>query len=194
MFQLQIFLDMLGTIMTDDTNYRPYHIYLNKLLMKKISIGRRHGTMLLDHALICVIGIAPISFYHLIVDPKGPAVPTSPFEMMPFFVIYFCKDCIGGRSLAKRILKLVVIDNQSNHPATSLQTVIRNLFVIVWPIEVFVSFFNQERRIGDRLARTKLAFYEPAEKTYKINTLQFLGAILLAAAFTFLLMSAFTGF
>jgi len=161
--------------------------------VKKISLGIRHGTMFLDHLLICVIGILPVSAYHLIADPKAPAVPTSPFEMMPFFVIYFCKDCIGGRSLAKRILKLAVVDNQSNRPATSLQTVIRNLFVIVWPIEVFVSFFNQERRIGDRLARTKLAFYEPAEKPYKINVLQLLGAVLLATVFTFLLIRAFIG-
>jgi uncharacterized RDD family membrane protein YckC len=150
--------------------------------------------MLLDHFMICFIGIPPIIIFHLIADPKAAAVPTSPYEMVPLFVVYFCKDCIGGRSLAKRILKLAVVDNQSNRPATSLQTVIRNLFVIVWPLEVVVSLFNQERRIGDRLAGTKLAFFEPGGETYKIKALQLLGSILIATVFTFLLLSVFYGF
>src|SRR4249920_2539695 len=125
--------------------------------MNEISVGFRLGTMLLDHFIICLIGIPPIIIYDLLTKSNSAPAAISPYPMIPLFVIYFCKDCIGGRSPAKRILKLVVVDNKTNEPATPLQSLIRNLFVLIWPIEVCVAFFNQKRRIGDRVAGTKLS-------------------------------------
>ncbi len=47
------------------------------------------------------------------------------------FAIYFCKDCINGRSIAKRILKLQVVDNSTGQVASPLKCFIRNMFIII---------------------------------------------------------------
>jgi len=159
--------------------------------MNNISVGLRLGTMLLDHILICFIGLPPVIIYQFQTFHNSSNLTMSPYLMMPLFVIYFCKDCIGGRSLAKRILKLVVVDNTTNLPATPFQTLIRNLFCLIWPIEVFVSLFNQQRRIGDRLAGTKLSYYRREDMPHQINWLQLAVTILIAIVFTYLLLKLF---
>lgn len=155
---------------------------------KPIPVGLRLGTMLLDHAIICFIGVLPLVLLALITRPGNPSTLGSPFAMIPLFVIYFCKDCIGGRSAAKRILKLAVVDKNSSAAASSLQCVVRNLFVIVWPVEVIVALFNQQQRIGDRLAGTKLSYYDP-NAAGQINILHIAIAILIATGFSYLLMA-----
>lgn len=88
---------------------------------------------------------------------RGPMMYISLFG----FVLYFCKDIINGRSIAKRILKLQVVDNRTGQVATPLQSLIRNIFCILWPIEVFVAISNTSRRLGDRVAGTKLVPFDP---------------------------------
>lgn len=44
--------------------------------------------------------------------------------------LYFCKDIINGRSLAKRLLKLQVVDNTTGEVASPMQCFVRNLFVL----------------------------------------------------------------
>ena len=157
---------------------------------KPISAGLRLGTMLLDHALICFIGIPPVIVWQYLTQENGSAAPTSPYLMMPFFVIYFCKDCIGGRSAAKRILKLAVVRNKAGTPATPLQCLIRNLLVIIWPVEVVVASFNQQQRIGDWLAGTKLTYYDSTKKS-QLQIIQIVVAIVMATLITYLLIILF---
>jgi uncharacterized RDD family membrane protein YckC len=159
--------------------------------MNEISVGLRLGTMLLDHFIICLIGIPPIIIYDSLTNPNSAPTAISPYAMIPLFVIYLCKDCIGGRSPAKRILKLVVVDNETNEAAAPLQSLIRNFFVLIWPIEVCVAFFNQERRIGDRVAGTKLSIHTKTSETYQLRIGQLLVAISVAAVSTFILMKLF---
>jgi uncharacterized RDD family membrane protein YckC len=71
-------------------------------------------------------------------------------------IIYALKDSFKGKSLAKRILKLQVIDDRSGNAASPFQCFVRNLLVPFWMIEVVVTYFNPARRLGDRLANTKV--------------------------------------
>lgn len=88
------------------------------------------------------------------------------------FVLYFCKDVFNGRSIAKRILKLQVVDNRTGMPASPLKTLIRNIFCLIWPIEAVISVINPHRRIGDRIAGTKLVVFDPLLEQPKIRTLK----------------------
>jgi uncharacterized RDD family membrane protein YckC len=73
--------------------------------------------------------------------------------------LYFCKDCIDGRSIGKRITRLQVIDDKSKQPASPLQCFFRNIFCILWPMEIILIIINPSRRIGDFVARTKVVAY-----------------------------------
>jgi len=158
--------------------------------MNKISVGLRLGTMLLDHLIICLIGIPLLIVPDLVRASTRAFDPISPYSMMPLFVIYFCKDCIGGRSPAKRILKLAVVSNHSNSVASPFQSLVRNLLILIWPVEVVVALFDQERRIGDRIAGTKLTQYTQ-NATQRLNVLRIIGSVFIATAFTYLLIRLF---
>lgn len=137
---------------------------------QKISIGTRLGTMLLDHifmSFIAMIFAIPEFVYNLVQNLDSTPGQLN-YDLFPGdnylgligFALYFCKDSISGRSLAKRILKLHVVDNLTGKAASPFQCFIRNVFCVLWPIEVIVSLINPERRIGDWVARTKLVPFD----------------------------------
>jgi uncharacterized RDD family membrane protein YckC len=147
---------------------------------RPISVGTRLGTMLLDHILMTIIVMLfflpgmisgfPDAFNvsHDQSDfnfMKGPMKYLSMFG----FALYFCKDTVNGRSISKRILKLQVVDNRTAQVATPLQCFVRNIFCILWPIEVVVAMTNTSRRLGDKVAGTKLVYYESTLEQPKIN-------------------------
>jgi uncharacterized RDD family membrane protein YckC len=145
-----------------------------------ISAGTRLAAMLLDH--IIMTFIAMLFFLPGMVQGFSNAFTVS-HEQLDFnfmegpmqyigmfgFALYFCKDSINGRSIAKRLLKLQIVDYKSEQAATPLQCFVRNIFCIIWPIEAIIALSNPSRRLGDRVAGTKLVRYQPGLDQPKIN-------------------------
>jgi uncharacterized RDD family membrane protein YckC len=138
---------------------------------KSISVGTRLGAMILDHIIMTIVVM--IFFVPEMIAGFADAFNVShqqtdigfmegPFKYIGLFgvALYFCKDIINGRSIAKRILGLQVVDNKTGDVATPLQCFVRNLFCIIWIIEVIVALTNTSKRIGDRIAGTKLVYYD----------------------------------
>jgi hypothetical protein len=109
------------------------------------------------------------------------------------FAIYFCKDIINGRSIAKRILKLQLVNNSTGEIASPIRCLVRNIFCIIWPIEVIVSMITPSRRIGDRVAGTKLVFYDPSIEQPKVNFGKTLIPLAIAYGSLLLVMLPFQG-
>jgi len=107
------------------------------------------------------------------------------------FALYFCKDCINGQSIAKRILKLQVVDNVTGLPASPIKSFIRNLSIVFWPIEVIVSMANPSRRLGDRIAGTKLVLLDETVVQPKTNIGKVLVPVLISYGLMLLLMLPF---
>jgi uncharacterized RDD family membrane protein YckC len=147
---------------------------------RPISVGTRLGTMLLDHVFMTII--AMVFFLPGIISGSSDAFkvfhehtsfsflegPLKYISMLGF-ALYFCKDIINGRSISKRILKLQVVDNKSEQFASPLQCFVRNIFCIIWPIEVIVAMTNTSRRLGDKVAGTKLVYFDPTLEQKKSN-------------------------
>src|SRR5687767_6783787 len=98
---------------------------------KPISAGTRIATMLLDHVLMTVI--AMVFFIPGMISGSSDVFKVSheqtdfnfmegPMKYIGIFglALYFCKDIINGRSIAKRIIKLQVVDNNTGQVATPL--------------------------------------------------------------------------
>ncbi len=167
---------------------------------KKINSGTRLASMLLDHVIMTfAIGIVCVPFilYNIMHVISAGDFDGNPFTiykgitgyiMVSAYGIYFLKDSFSGRSIAKRILKLQVVNNITGLPATPLQCFVRNLFTIIWPIEGIVALINTSRRIGDYVAGTRLVAYDVEKNAaYKSKYLQ----IPVAALLSFSLMLAF---
>ena len=114
--------------------------------------------MLLDHIIICLVGVItgiPVFIIAFILK-RSLNLNVTFIAGMLVFIIYFCKDILNGKSPAKRLLGLQVIDLKTGQPASKLQTIIRNITIPLWPLEVLYTLFSKDRRIGDLLAGTKV--------------------------------------
>jgi hypothetical protein len=109
------------------------------------------------------------------------------------FALDFCKDCINGQSIAKRILKLQVVDSVTGQVASPMKCLVRNLMLILWPIEVLVSLTNTSRRLGDKIAGTKLVVYDKANEQSTVSIGQVLIPVLISYGLILLLMLPFIG-
>lgn len=68
--------------------------------------------------------------------------------------IYFlCKDLIGGRSPGKRLQKFQLV-RLDGSPVSYTRMVVRNLFIIIWPVEFIMYLANSGQRLGDLLCKT----------------------------------------
>lgn len=168
---------------------------------KPISAGTRLAAMLLDH--IFMTFIAMLFFLPGIIQGFSDAFTVShtqtdinfmdgPMQYIGLFgfALYFCKDIINGRSIAKRLLKLQLVDNKTEQVATPLQCFVRNIFCILWPVEAIVALSNPGRRIGDKVAGTKLVHYQPGLEQPKIN----IGKIVLPIFISYALILLITQF
>lgn len=109
------------------------------------------------------------------------------------FALYFCKDCLSGRSIAKRLLGQQVINYKTGEIANPLRCFVRNFFCILWPLEIFVVLFSPSRRIGDFVAGTAVVKSDP-ERLANVNLKQALIAFLIAYGLAYGFAKIFTGF
>lgn len=162
-------------------------------------------SMLIDHIAMCFIAaimLLPVMLLDMLIQSNNENY-SSMFGEYDFFsgsdlgngkylfllavAFYFCKDSVNGRSIAKRLLKLKVVNNNTELNASPIQCLIRNLFCIVWPIELIVTLFSPHRRIGDFIANTKvvqdnITNTEPKQKLINVVLALFLAysAVLMA--------------
>ena len=106
--------------------------------------------------------ITPCLLLSLVYIFDQKAIDTSSFAKT-FYIIYLLsmvwgsygiifKDLLGGRSLGKKLLRLSIYSKNGSKP-TILQLLIRNLFLIIWPVELMLLLFDKTR-IGDKIAKT----------------------------------------
>ncbi|MDD4689335.1 MAG: RDD family protein [Eubacteriales bacterium] len=74
------------------------------------------------------------------------------------FAAYICKDVIHGKSIGKRLMKIKVLNQKGENPHI-WQLIIRNITILIWPIE-FILFALDKRRIGDIIAKTNVVIGE----------------------------------
>jgi uncharacterized RDD family membrane protein YckC len=72
------------------------------------------------------------------------------------FSLFLNKDIYFGKSIGKSFVGLNVVSSRTGNPASPIQCLIRNLFLLLWPIEALILFFSPKRRIGDIVAGTKV--------------------------------------
>jgi uncharacterized RDD family membrane protein YckC len=138
-----------------------------------VNAGTRLAAMILDHIFMTFIAMLfylPVMIANLATgfkvshDQDDAAFMSGPMMYVGLFgfALYFCKDMFNGRSISKRLLKLQLVDNKTGEVASPLQCLVRNIFLIIWPVEFIVALANTGRRIGDRVAGTRLVYYDRA--------------------------------
>lgn len=92
------------------------------------------------------------------------------FIMLLYPVLFILRDFImGGRSVGKRILGLIVVDKNTGEIAKSTRLVIRNLFLFLMQIDVVVLLVSGAS-IGDRVAHTAVILKKELDNTIDTKT------------------------
>jgi uncharacterized RDD family membrane protein YckC len=114
----------------------------------------RLRAMLYDHFVLCALYI-PL-FVGVTALHVGWGTDDHGWGFGLLLVCYLNKDFVNGRSPAKRLLHLQVLD-ASGRPANELRCFLRNITFFLWPLEVLVLLLRQRRRLGDVLAGTHVS-------------------------------------
>lgn len=80
------------------------------------------------------------------------------------YSLYLCKDLPEGRSNGKYIVGLKIV-NKNNKTPSSLILILRNLFILLWPIDILCCIITPNKKIGDYIFCVKVVH----EKKYSNN-------------------------
>ena len=132
----------------------------SELTFLKSSRKRRIAAFIIDHFVMTflMVSIVFIVLGPNFMDENNPSkIMTTMFVVMiPGFILYFAKDSLKGISTGKWIMGIMVRDeNNQNETPSFGRLFLRNLFIIIWPVEFIVLATNdQKKRLGDKVAKT----------------------------------------
>jgi hypothetical protein len=119
-----------------------------------LSQNIRLKAMLCDHMVLCAL-YRPV-FMGVTALRVGWGPDDRGWGFGVLVVLYLNKNFFNGRSLAKRLLHLQVLDAR-NRPANELRCFLRNVTCFLWPLEVLVLLLGQRGRLGDAPASTHVS-------------------------------------
>ena len=123
----------------------------------KSSRKRRIVAFLIDHFVMTFLMVSMVFIAHPNFMNEMSEMGTTMLPIMIFgMVLYFAKDSIKGISVGKWIMGVMVRDENNQNEIPSLgRLFLRNLFVVIFPIEFIVlATSEQKKRLGDIVAKT----------------------------------------
>jgi hypothetical protein len=121
-------------------------------------------------------------------DGNNPSKMTTTmlFVMIPGLILYFAKDCLRGISVGKWVMGIMVRDEHNKNEIPSFgRLFLRNLFLVIWPVEFIVLATNdQKRRLGDKIAKT-VVLENPDKPTKLPRILALIGVGVIFFVFVF---------
>lgn len=78
------------------------------------------------------------------------------FTLAFMYALLFCKDVDNGRSFGKQNTGLCILSEKNENVPSVIRLILRNLFYILWPIEIIFAFCNSGKRLGDLVMQTKV--------------------------------------
>jgi len=162
-----------------------------------VKTGHRFAAMFIDY-MIVFIGLGFVAVLSLVVLDLNSSILETDFSMAEtitkwaiiiLFAIWTAKDVFGGRSLAKRAVKLQLLKHKTEDVADPFLTLLRNLFSFAWPVEFVWALVNPERRLGDLVAGTKLISYKDSTPAANPELWRSFAALGVSCLFWFLLIN-----
>ena len=123
-------------------------------------MGRRISAVFIDFGLAAVIQ-AVLMFLFIILPMIQNQIDSSEalsrnFAVTSIASLYMLlRDCLKGRSVGKRIMKLSVVPADNDRMPLTARLFIRNVLIVIWPVEVAL-LLSGNQRLGDRIAGTRV--------------------------------------
>ena len=127
--------------------------------IQRASLGKRLGAFMIDFliaAMVQALLFIPIIIIPLIQKSIDPAQVTTRnlWCTLVTFGYLILRDIPNGRSIGKKALHLQTLGIDTE-PASVGRLILRNLFVVLYPVEaIFLFVTSGQKRLGDIAART----------------------------------------
>jgi uncharacterized RDD family membrane protein YckC len=118
-------------------------------------IGKRFTAQFIDELIAIGGGYSLVLGLKELVGSES----NTPFLAMIFFALLytlFADGMFKGQSIGKKLMNLYVVSNEMEQPCTYLQSFVRNSTYPLGIFDLIFLFGKERRRLGDRLASTKV--------------------------------------
>lgn len=159
----------------------------------KSSRKRRIAAFLIDHFVITFLMVTILYLFSgdVIMDGDNPEqiIPLLLSVLIPGFILYFGKDSYQGISVGKWIMGIMVRDENDFNKVPSIgRLFLRNLFLIIWPIEFIVlAISEQKRRLGDTVAKT-VVLRNSAKSSKALRIIAMISVVMMFSVFMFFIV------
>ena len=133
-------------------------------------------------------------------DTMGTMMQYQMIAMVITYLYFLCKDIFGGRSIGKRSQGLQLVMKKDGGPVSYARMILRNVTIIIWPVELILLLVNPKQRLGDMMCGTTVAYATEENKQetdsgkIAISALITLVALAIFSYFYYKLMMMFFGF
>jgi uncharacterized RDD family membrane protein YckC len=139
-------------------------------MINKNKLINRFKSVIVDQVSITLVAMfssMPMLIYKGVsADPSDEPKFLSSLIIAFIWTLLFNKDIYFGRSLGKYWSSLQVVNIKTGRHANPIQCLVRNIFLLLWPIEMIILVFSPSRRLGDIIANTKVVVFDAdIEKT-----------------------------
>lgn len=114
------------------------------------------------------------------------------FALAFMCALLFCKDVNNGRSFGKNNAGLCVLSEKNEKVPSISILILRNLFYILWPVEIMLLISNSKKRLGDYVMRTKVVSCAKVSKSSFGITSKYLYSLFMVTAILFALFYVVT--
>lgn len=109
------------------------------------------------------------------------------FVLAVIYALLLCKDVDGGKSFGKRNAGLCILLKKDDSRPSTTRLILRNLFYILWPIEVALLFCNSGKRLGDMITQTMVVSCDKESKIRFRFTRKYIGSVMIMTIVLFAL-------
>ena len=168
---------------------------MRESIVNQASRKRRIVALLMDHGLITffLVLLSLLLLGDSLFNEKESSINAGIVLVIVLLgcMLYFAKDCYKGRSIGKWIMGIKVSDEENADQVPSFgRLFLRNLFLIVWPIEFLVlATSKQKKRLGDRVAKTVVLKY-PSEGSKMLRIVVLISLMVLFVVFVFITIAS----
>ena len=118
-------------------------------------IGKRFSSQFIDEGLALFVGYFVMLGLAEVLD-KDSSIPFLVFCLILLFYTLFADGMFVGQSFGKKLMKLYVVRSDTEEPCTYGRSVLRNITYFLGIFDFIFIFGPTKRRLGDRLAKTKV--------------------------------------
>jgi len=157
--------------------------------LRKAGFGKRLVAFLIDHIILSIVSVFGLLFFswELFIDDPGRLFVVFPIFMLVAFFLYCFKDIVGGASIGKRAMGLIVrnVDDTETKPSMT-KLFLRNILSFLWPLELLMILCSKDKRkIGDNLAGTDVYSVSRKIRAASIVIIALLSFIVFIASLVF---------